>query len=313
MNKSKAWIYLLVFGVMIVWGLNVIAIKVIVAAFPAITITAQRIFVAFLSITPILFMGKHFRKLTKKEFGLIVSITITGVLCHHLFLSVGLSKTTASNGGLILGTVPLTTSMFATLILKERFTVHRLFGILLGIAGVCLIVLSGQEETFAITAGDGLMILAVISQAVSFILIKMASETIDTKLITGYSQLIGALLLFIVGLGIEPGGLYRLADGTAAVWIVFFASGIVATGIGHLLYNHAIEKIGPAESSVFLNMTPFFALVGSYLFLGERLYITHVLGFILIVAGVLFGTGVIEHWIHKRKKRFEVADRIDFK
>lgn len=302
MRQSKAFIYLLVIGVMIVWGLNVIAIKVIVAEFPAITITALRIFVAFLSIAPILLVGNRIRKWTKKGFGLIIAITITGVLCHHLFLSVGLSKTTASNGGLILGTVPLTTSIFATLILKERFTVDRLIGILLGIAGVFFIVLSGHEETFAITIGDGLMILAVISQAVSFILIKMASETIDAKLITASSQLLGSFLLFFFGLSMEPDGLSRLADGAIAAWVVFFASGIVATGFGHLLYNHAIKQLGPAESSVFLNMTPFFSLVGSYLFLGERLFVTHVFGFILIVAGVLFGTGVVEHGIRKRRQ-----------
>lgn len=296
-------VYVLVTGVMIIWGLNVIAIKVIVTHFPAITITALRIFVAFLSICPVLFLGKLFRKLTKREFALILLVTITGVLCHHLFLSVGLSKTTASNAGLILGAVPLATSILATVMLGERFTVHRLAGVVFGIVGVSVIVLAGSEEALTFSFGDGLIILSVVSQAVSFIFIKMASRTIDAKLITALSQIAGALLLFTVGLGLEPGELPRLMDGPLSAWLVFLASGIVATGFGHLIYNEAIKRIGPSETSVFLNMTPFFSLVGSYLFLGEAFLYAHVVGFVFIVSGVIFGTGTVEHFLHKRSEK----------
>lgn len=160
---------------MIIWGLNVTAIKIIVTHFPAITITSVRIFVAFLSISPILFIGKLFRKFTKKELALILCITVTGVLGHHTFLSVGLSKTTASNAGLILGAVPLSTSIFAMIMLGERFTVHRLIGILFGITGVAMIVLAGSEEGLKLRIGDLYVVFAVIAQAISFILIKQLS------------------------------------------------------------------------------------------------------------------------------------------
>ena len=288
---------------MIIWGLNVTAIKMIVTHFPAVTITSARIFVAFLSISPILFVGKLFRKLTKKELALILCITVTGVLGHHTFLSVGLSKTMASNAGLILGAVPLSTSIFAMLILGERFTVHRLLGIIFGMIGVAMIVLAGSEEGLKLRVGDLYIVLAVITQAISFIFIKMASKTIDVRLITGITFFFGSVLLFAVSLGLEPGGVAQLAGGPLYVWIVFFASGIVATGVGHLLYNNAIKHIGPTETSVFLNMTPFFSLVGAYVFLGETFVLTHLFGFIFIVAGVVFGTGVVEQFVHRKVEK----------
>lgn len=303
LGQSKSLVYLIVVGVMIIWGLNVTAIKIIVTHFPAITITAVRIFVAFLSISPILFFGKLFRKLTKKELALIVCITVTGVLGHHIFLAVGLSKTMASNAGLILGAVPLTTSIFATVMLRERFTVHRFLGILFGMIGVSMIVLAGSDGGLKLRLGDLYVILSVIAQAISFIFIKMASKTIDVRLITGITLFFGSVLLFSVSLGLEPGGLARLAGGPLYVWIVFFASGVVATGVGHLLYNNAIKYIGPAETSVFLNMTPFFSLVGAYLLLGETFVVTHLIGFIFIVTGVVFGTGVVEQFMHRKAEK----------
>lgn len=300
MGQSKTWVYILVTSVMIIWGLNVIAIKVIVTHFPAVTITSMRIFVAFLTLLPFLFFGKLFRKLTKREVVLLLCIAVTGVLGHHLFLSVGVSKTTASNAGLILGAVPLATSLFAMAILGERFTVHRFLGILFGIIGVAVIVLAGNEGELKLRLGDFFIIVCVIVQAVSFIFIKMASKTMDVKFITGITQLVGALLLFLVSLGLEPGGFTQLAGGPVYAWVVFLASGIVATGLGHLVYNNAIKHLGPAETSVFLNMSPLFALIGSFLFLGEALYLTHIFGFVFVVAGVLFGTGVVEHFRERR-------------
>lgn len=97
------------------------------------------------------------------------------------------------------------------------------------------------------------------------------------------------------------------------VWIVFVASGVVATGVGHLLYNRAIKRIGPSETSMFLNMTPFFSLVGAYLFLDEIVLMTHLFGFLLIVTGVFFGTGVVERFIHNRRleKNFTITDSVD--
>ena len=257
--------------------------------------------------------GKLIRKLSRKELILILFISVTGVLFHHLFLAVGLSKTDASNAGLILGAVPLTTSIFAMIILRERFTIHRFIGILIGISGVSMIVLAGSEGGLNLRIGDVYIVLSVIAQAISFILIKLASKTLDIRFITGTTFLLGALMLFTVGLSLEPNGLTLLAGKPLFVWIVFVTSGVVATGGGHLLYNRAIKRIGPSETSMFLNMTPFFSLVGAYLFLDEMVLMTHLFGFVLIVTGVFFGTGIVERFIRNRRveKNSAITDSVD--
>ncbi|MBS4177584.1 DMT family transporter [Lederbergia citrea] len=297
-----SFLYVLLVLLTVSWGLNVIAIKIVVSQFSAVTITALRIMTAFLAIAPFLYYRKIFRTLPKSEMLSIVAIAVFGVLGHQYFLSVGLEHTTAANGGLILGTVPIATSIAAAIFLGDRLTASRIIGLLLGFFGVAMIVLAKSSGVLTVSFGDLYVCLAVVTQAISFILIKRLSENVDSAYITSLSQLFGALMLFTLSLGLEPEGLQSLSNGTTTAWLVFLASGIISTGLGHLVYNHAIQEIGAGKSALFLNLTPFFSLVGAYFFFGEKILISQALGFILIVSGVLLGTGAIEQVWSKRKK-----------
>src|SRR5699024_9330276 len=219
------------------------------------------------------------------------------------FLSVGLTKTTASNSGLILGTVPLTTSILAAVMLKEKLSFLRLSGLFIGLFGVSIIVLNGAGGLLSVNGGDVFIAFAVLTQALSFIFIKQTSETMKASLITGYILLIGSFFLFLFSLILEPNALPLLKDGTVVAWGAFLISGILATGFGHYLYNNAIPHIGPGRVSIFNNMTPFFALIGSSLFLNEKILLIQMLAFVLIVASVILGSGLGDRFLLKRRQR----------
>lgn len=300
----KKWhLYFLVIMVMVVWGFNVTAIKIIVSNFAPVTITSFRIFIAFLMLAPMLFYRSDIKKLARKDILFIGLVALFGVLGHHFFLSVGLSLTSAANGGLILGSVPVVTTVAAALFLGDRLTVFRIMGLIFGFSGVALIMLMQPVASFRFALGDIFMFCAVLSQAISFILINKMSKTAGTQAVTGLSLMMGSGMLFAVSLAIEPSGLATLKTGNLTAWLVFFASGIIATAFGHLIYNHAIQQIGAGQASLFLNLSPFFSLVGAFLFLGEKIYTFQWLGFFFIVIGVVLGTGFLEHRNALRAKK----------
>ncbi|WLD94549.1 DMT family transporter [Alkalihalobacillus sp. AL-G] len=295
---AKPLTYLLLLLLMVIWGFNVIAIKILVEYFAPITITAFRILTAGLVVMIVLRLRKEFRKITRQQIGYIIICSLTGYLGHHYFLATGLTMTTASNTGLILGLVPLMTSLSAILFLGDRLTLLRCLGILLGLIGVSFIVLNGSGNLKGISVGDLYIFFCVIAQAISFVFIKKATQTMDARLITGWMQMLGAVFLFLVSFQIEPHGVSTLADKPVWVWGVFFGSAILATGVGHMVYNKAIHQLGAGESAIFINLTPFFSLTGAWLFLGETIKLSQLAGFIFIVTGVVLGTGVFEHKKH---------------
>nr|WP_173104999.1 DMT family transporter [Bacillus sp. KH172YL63] len=302
----KKWqTYLVLVFIMLIWGFNVPALKTLVSEFTPVTITSLRIFTAGVTVFIVLGFMKKIRRPTARELSFIAAGGLLNVVSHHYFLSVGLTGTSSTNGGLILGTGPLLTALMATFILRNRPTVIKVLGFLSGSVGVTIIVLSGGEGIGGLKMGDLFIFISIFSQALSFIIISKAAKTLDPRLLTGYMLVFGSIVLFLISLVTEPGGLKQLGDASVSIWLLFFASAILATAVGHMIYNHSIGKIGAAETSIFLNLNTFFSLVGAAIFLHESVTVHHLVGLVFIVLGVVCGSGTLEEFVIRRKqKRF---------
>jgi drug/metabolite transporter (DMT)-like permease len=306
-DRMKAYqTYIILVLVMIAWGLNVTATKILVTNFLPLTITGIRVLTAGLSVLLLLALIKKVRKLTRREFYYVFLASLFNVVAHHYFLSIGLTATSATHGGLILGLSPILTTIFAIIFLGTPLTLLRTIGLILGFSGAAIIVLQGGTLT-GFAFGDGYLFLSALAQAISFILIKRVSHTLDPRLMTGYMLVIGSLFIIVISFFKEPGGYADLASATPSIWLIFLGSAVIATAMGHMMYNDAMGKIGAAEASIFINLNPFFALIGAALFLNETIRFNHVLGFLLIISGVLLGSGAIEEFRNRRIRRKNAA------
>ncbi|MFB7638223.1 DMT family transporter [Peribacillus butanolivorans] len=296
-------IYILLIGIMITWGLNVSVIKILVEHTQPVTITSLRIFTASLIVSLILYFLGLIRLPKKNELFYVFGGALLSVVFHHYFLAEGLTKTSATNAGLILGMGPILTVILSMIFFRKKPTIIRFLGFICGALGVSFTVLAGSGGIHSINLGDVDILLSILSQALSFILINQASKTMDPRLLTGYMMLIGSFILFAISLWKEPDGLALLASAPPSIWVAFIFSAVIATALGHMGYNYAIGKVGAAESSIFLNLNTLFSLVGAAIFLNEAIVPSHFLGLIFIISGVLLGSGALEIWILQRKNK----------
>ncbi|WP_046175959.1 DMT family transporter [Domibacillus indicus] len=294
--------YILLIFVMMIWGFNVPLIKMLVGTFEPVTITAFRIFIASLVVFLILGrMGKvHWPAIYHWKF--ILGGGLFNVFFHHLFLGLGAAGTSAVHTGIILGLGPILTAIMSVIFFRRGLSFLRVLGIATGTAGVLVTVLGGGGGVSGFVLGDLYIFLSITAQAFSFILVSRAGRDMDPLLLTGYMQLFGSLGLLVTSFLLEPAGLASLANVNVTMIVVFLLSAVGATAVGHLVYNNTITKIGPAEAAIFLNLNTFFSIVGSAVILGEPIYYYHWLGLLLIVPGVLMGSGALEEMIRKRRK-----------
>ncbi|WGD65776.1 DMT family transporter [Bacillus subtilis] len=302
MNQKRLLLYGLVFFVTAIWRLNLVIIKVLVEDLPPQTMTAFRIMMAGITALIIIVLGKSFRRLTKKEWIYTLLGMLFGVILHHSLIAVGLTMIDASNASLILALVPLTTAILAVLFLGEQLTKLRVLGFILALTGVFFI----QGRSFSnmqLSQGELILIIAMFVQAISFIFVKKATETLDSKQVTTIMYLAGSIGLLIISFITEPGGVNEMTSAPLFTYFLFIVSGLVATGIGYIVFNAAIQQIGAGETAIFNNFVPFFGLVFSAIFLNETITISQLIGFVFIVAGVLFGTGYIGRlWAKKHRQ-----------
>ncbi|HEX7063728.1 MAG TPA: DMT family transporter [Bacillales bacterium] len=300
---SKALTYGLLFLVMFFWGFNVIAIKILVVHFPPVMITSLRILLAGLIVLAILIFQRKLRALSAKEWIYTALGGLLGMVANQSLLAVGLERVTASNAALILALVPLTTSILAMVFLGDRLTILRLIGIFFGLTGICFVILEGSGGIGGISMGAIYIFGAMFSQASSFIWINKATKTLQPGQATAVMLTLGAVILFGISLFLEPSGTTQLDQGSIGVWLVFLLSAVFATALGQNLYNMAIHRLGAGQTAIFINLIPFFSLVGSVLFLDEEIAWFQILGFLFIVTGVVFGTGYIDERLRKVRNR----------
>ncbi|TFE01815.1 DMT family transporter [Jeotgalibacillus sp. R-1-5s-1] len=299
MTQSNAYVWLV--SIMVAWGLNVVALKVLVEAFSPVAMTSLRIFTAGLAVMAVLAIQKKLAIPSTKQLGIIVLIGLFNIVGHHYFLSVGLKGTTAVNTGLILGLIPILTAIAALIFLKAALTPLKIIGILVGFSGVALVMMAGSTGEFQIAAGDWFILLAAVTQAISFVLIKKMTVDLNVIVLTGWMMITGSIILGIISLLTEPSGYASVLTGEGFHYAVFFASAFIATGIGHMIYNNAIRLIGPSEAAVFTNLNLLFSITGAAILLNEPVFVGQIVGFLLIVAGVLSGSGAVDHWIRSRQ------------
>ncbi|MGM8366043.1 DMT family transporter [Virgibacillus sp. W0181] len=296
-------VYLLLLLVMILWGFNVSAIKVLVTNIDPLFLTSVRIFTAGISVLMISYFMKIFRLPTKKELLVIGYIAIFNVVFHHSFMAIGLTQTSGVNAGLIAGTSPLVTMVLSILLLNDRVTRMRVAGFVLGFIGIVVTSLTGSDGVTSISMGDLWIFLSILVQAFSFIQISKLTPDFDPRLLTGYLLIFGSIFIFVFSLILDSDVTQITALFSWKLGLVFLFSAVLCTAFGHMTYNFAIKNVGPAETTIFINLNTFFALVGAALFLGESILINHFFGLILIFCGIFIGSGTLEYVLNKRKMR----------
>jgi drug/metabolite transporter (DMT)-like permease len=182
---------------------------------------------------------------------------------------------------------PLFTALFAIgYDRSQRATGSRLAGILVGFAGVVLLVgfeVTGGEKA---VAGGLAVVAASACYAIGGLYAGRRFDGLPPSLVA-----FGALCWST--LAVLPLGLAQASSpGWEALLSVLY-HGVLATGAGYLLYFGLIAGAGAAKAVLVTYLVPSLALVYGAAFLDEEITAVAVAGLLLVLAGVALGTGTV--------------------
>ena len=182
---------------------------------------------------------------------------------------------------------PLFTAVFALgYDRSQRASGARLAGIVLGFGGVVALVgfeVSGGERA---VAGGLAVVAASACYAIGGLYAGRRFDGLPPSLVA-----FGALIwstLFVLPFGVAQGS----SIGLEALLSVLYL-GVLATGVGYLLYFGLIAGAGAAKAVLVTYLVPSLALVYGAAFLDEDITAVAVLGLMLVLAGVALGTGTV--------------------
>ncbi len=224
---------------------------------------------------------------TPKNLWLIGLLGLTGMFAYHVLFYYSLEYTTAVNSALIISTDSLFTVLFAVLFLKEKMTLRKAAGILLGFAGVLWVVSGGTLGELLARGpnrGDLMALGAAVSWGVYSVLSKPVAHLFPSFDLSWMTYIVGAVLL--VPWLFAPGAARSLASATPEGWASVAYMALFATGIGYFLYLKGIHEIGAVATAKFTFLVPVYVLVLARVLLGEPLTLDKVLAAAVIIGGL---------------------------
>ncbi|MFB5661849.1 DMT family transporter [Alteribacillus sp. HJP-4] len=286
----KAYIFLLI--TVIIFSGNIIVGKAI-SDLPPFTIAFSRVTLAFLIILPIgLSQAIKYKSTFVSEWKPLLGMALTGVAFFNALIYASLQFTSPTNVAIMESAIPVVTILISLLFLKEKLRPLQWIGVLLSVGGAVWVITNGSWQVLASMAfniGDVIMIGAVVTWVSYSMLVKyhMMKFPVYGTLVVMLAIAILALLPFAAVEWFRLGwpDLWR-ADRLLGVAYL----GIFPSVIALILYNKAIEEVGPSISAVFLNLLPVFTMAGALLFLGENVTHVQLIGAFIVISGVFLTT-----------------------
>lgn len=292
--SNKIVVFLLAILCCLLWGSAFPCIKIGYTIFgiessdvmSQILFAGTRFFLA--GILTIIFgslLQKKFLYPKKESARLIINLSLFQTIIQYFFFYIGLAHSTGVKSSIINGMSTFFAILLASLVRKqEKLTGNKILGCILGAAGVILVSLSGGDlgSGFAIN-GEGFILIASVSYAISSVLIKEYSRKENPVTLSGYQFMLGGLVMMIVAL--ISGARIHITTGSGISLLIYMA---LISSVAYSLWG-ILLKYNPVSSVTIYGFTnPIFGAILSAVFLAEwtNLSIKYLISLALVSAGI---------------------------
>ncbi|GAB2761627.1 DMT family transporter [Salinimicrobium soli] len=230
-------------------------------------------------------------KIATSDWPRILGCTIFGMVINMLLFFKGLSMTTPINSSVIITITPILVLILAAVLIRERITVLKTAGIIIGLAGAVSLILFGKEQTFNapnIPLGNLLVIVNAFSYGLYLILVKPLTSKYHPFTIMKWLFLLAVIINLPLTLNefleVEWTSLSPEVMGRMAFVVVG------TTFLTYLLNVFALRQLSAATISAFIYLQPLIAIIYAVATGADTLNLTKIAAAILVFAGVYMVT-----------------------
>ncbi|MBZ9729925.1 DMT family transporter [Salegentibacter sp. JZCK2] len=249
-----------------------------------------RVFGAAVLFWGISFLGPK-EKIATSDWPRILGCAVFGMVINMLFFFKGLSLSTPINSSVIVTLSPVMVLILASILIRERITLLKTLGIIVGLAGALVLVLFSAESTGNapnIPMGNVLFIVNAFSYGLYLILVKPLTAKYHAFTLMKWLFLIGVIINFPITIG-EFTDVNWTSLPFDAIWkMAFVVAG--TTFSTYLLNIYALKQLSASTISVFIYMQPLIAITYAILSGADELNMVKVVAAILVFVGVYMVT-----------------------
>ncbi|WP_255168034.1 DMT family transporter [Natrononativus amylolyticus] len=199
-------------------------------------------------------------------------------------LFIGQQTVPSGVAAIITALVPIFTALWAFVLLGERLSPVGAAGVGIGFLGIGFVI---QPDPANLLAGDTVARLLIVGQVISValggVVVQRAAPTMGRVSLTGWSMLVGAVVLHVVSLGLGEGAGDGVTAPTAIGAVIYL--GVFSTAVAFFIYFTILEEHGAFETALVAYLVPVVATVAGVFVLGETISPLAFVGFGLVATG----------------------------
>lgn len=245
-----------------------------------------------LGTTPLLWLSGLFirEKVERADIGKLAVLSLFGVSINQSLFIKGMALTSPISGAIIMITSPLLVLVIGNLILKEKITWQRVSGILIGLGGALLLILTstisnGKEDN---ALGDLFIFINALSWGTFLVLVKPLMQKYNTITVLKWVFLFGLIILVPLGWTGMMDIQWSAFSGKTWFDVSFVVIGV--TFIAYLLNVYGLKVLSPTVVSAYIYLQPLLAAAIA-LYLGkDEISWQKIVSAVLIFGGVMLAS-----------------------
>ena len=283
--------YLLLSLTALFWAGNIVLARYVAGHLPPVTLTCIRWIGVFLILLP--FALPHLKRdwpALRAKLPLMVLLSAIGFAFNNAISYWAMQYTQALNALLIQSSGPLFVALWSLVLFGVRLTWAQLAGIIISLLGVVTIILRGDLSALAsirLNKGDVMFASSLLAFGLYSALMPRRPVTHQLSLIS-FTVACGALLLLPFSIWEYSTGRTLKFDAITMATLAYVV--IFPSTLAYLFFNRGIALIGPNRAAPFFHLVPVFGSAMAILLLGEQPRLFHLVGYMLVLAGVVIAS-----------------------
>lgn len=257
---------LLVIVLTIVWGISFPAMKVVLTEMPVFTFRMLCLVVGAAGVAAVALASGSGLALPRRLWGPLVACAIFNISIWHVLSGYGLQVLPGGRAAILAYTMPFWAVVFGALMAGERVTGFKVVGLLLGFAGLALLI--GPD--FSAVAAAPLGVLAILGAAASWgfgtVLLKRVSWETPVPVIVMWQFLVGSLPIIAGALLFDDWDWRMTPQGWAAFGFVLLGPMILC----HIVWFSIVRLLPASVAAISTLAIPVVGVISSAWWLGER-------------------------------------------
>src|SRR5689334_20811690 len=256
-------------------------IKIAVQEVGPITLVAFRTLFGLLFGVVVILIQRVPLPRTFKEWSPVLLLGITNVAIPFFLISWGEQSIDSAVAAILDATVPLFTILIAHYLLRDdKMTWPKVLGLLIGFAGVIVLMSKDVGESFGSVLGQLAVVLASVFYAISAVFARRTTEDTPGILRSAGPLVSATLVMWLATFFVEsPVEIPQLG----ITWIALLFLGVLGSGLAFVMLYYLIHEIGPTRTSMVTYLFPLGGVILGVAFLNEELSWQLLIGAVLII------------------------------